>query len=148
MIIDALDNLEKYASLNPLFPKAMAYLKSTDLLAHEAGKVELEGKDLFVNFAPTKGKSKEDAVIETHVKMIDIQIPLDATEVMGYTPLCDLPEAAYNEEKDITKYPGVVAQDYVTIKPGMFAIFFPQDGHAPCITDVKEIKKVIVKVKA
>ncbi len=31
MIIDTLDNLEKYVSLNPLFPKAFEYLKSTDL---------------------------------------------------------------------------------------------------------------------
>jgi beta-galactosidase beta subunit len=28
------------------------------------------------------------------------------------------------------------------------AIFFPQDGHAPCISDAPEIKKAIFKVKA
>jgi beta-galactosidase beta subunit len=26
-------------------------------------------------------------------------------------------------------------------------IFFPQDGHAPCISDKAEIKKAIFKVK-
>ena len=30
----------------------------------------------------------------------------------------------------------------------MMAIFFPQDGHAPCITGAPEIKKAIFKVKA
>ena len=30
MIIDTLDNLEKYASVNPLFAKAIEYLKSTE----------------------------------------------------------------------------------------------------------------------
>lgn len=148
MVVDTLDNLEKYASLNPLFPKAFEFLKNTDLLAHEAGKVQLEGSDLFVNFTTAKGKSKEAATLETHVRMIDIQIPLDETEVMGYTALRDLPRGDYNEEKDITKFPGLPAQDYVTVKPGMFAIFFPQDGHAPCISGAAEIKKVIVKVKA
>jgi beta-galactosidase beta subunit len=28
------------------------------------------------------------------------------------------------------------------------AIFFPQDGHAPCIIEKDEIKKAIFKVKA
>jgi len=29
----------------------------------------------------------------------------------------------------------------------MFAVFFPQDGHAPCISQEKELKKAIFKVK-
>lgn len=31
MVIDKFENLEKYASLNPLFPQVMDYLKNTDL---------------------------------------------------------------------------------------------------------------------
>ena len=31
MVVDTLDNLEKYTSLNPLFAQAIEYLKSTDL---------------------------------------------------------------------------------------------------------------------
>ena len=31
MVLDTLDNLEKYASLNPLFAQAIDYLKNTDL---------------------------------------------------------------------------------------------------------------------
>jgi beta-galactosidase beta subunit len=38
-----------------------------------------------------------------------------------------------------------LAEDYLTIKPGMFAIFFPEDGHAPGVTP-DGLKKVIVKV--
>ena len=38
MVVDRLENLEKYASLNPLFAKAMEYLKTTDLNAQELGK--------------------------------------------------------------------------------------------------------------
>ncbi|MBR3398726.1 MAG: YhcH/YjgK/YiaL family protein, partial [Prevotella sp.] len=33
-------------------------------------------------------------------------------------------------------------------QPGEFAIFFPQDGHAPCISQEEGIKKAIFKVKA
>lgn len=58
MIIDTLENLEQYASVNPRFAKAIEYLKSTDLNAQEPGKVELDGKDLVVNFSIAKGKPK------------------------------------------------------------------------------------------
>ena len=70
------------------------------------------------------------------------------TEIMGYTAAkdCAPADAPYNAEKDITFFEGL-AETYVAVKPGMFAIFFPQDGHAPGITP-DGVKKVIVKVKA
>lgn len=147
MIIDTLENLGKYASLNPLFPKVVEYLKKNDLKSHEIGKFPIEGADLFINCTMAKGKTKEQARIESHDKMIDIQIPITAPETMGYTARTALPEAEYNAEKDITFYPGL-AKTYITVQPGEFAIFFPQDGHAPCVSDEAEIKKAIFKVKA
>lgn len=148
MIIDTVDNLEKYAAVNPLFPKVVEFLKNNNLETMEPGKYEIAGKDLFVNITIAKGKTPDQAVIETHNKMIDIQIPITAAETYGYTQREMLPEAVYNEEKDITKIPDLAADSYVTCQPGMMAIFFPQDGHAPCIAGVEELKKAIFKVKA
>lgn len=145
MVVDKLENLEKYVSLNPLFAQAVEFLKSTDLDAHEIGKITLKEGELMVNFSQTRPKTKEEAKLETHNQFIDIQIPLSGVEVIGYTPRTDLPEEEYNAEKDITFYKGL-AKDYLTITPGMFAIFFPQDGHAPGVTS-DGVKKVIVKVR-
>ena len=83
MIIDKVENLEKYASINPLFPKVVEFLKANDLNKMEPGKYEIEGKDLFVNIQMAKGKTPAEAVIETHNKMIDIQIPLSYAETFG-----------------------------------------------------------------
>ena len=148
MIIDTIDNLGKYVVLNPLFADVVDFLKCHDLNTMEAGKYPIKEKDLFLNLQMAKGRSQEAAVLETHVEMIDIQIPLSGDETFGYTPLSDLPSFDYNAEKDITKYGETKAQTYVTVKPGQFAIFFPQDGHVPCITNVPEIKKAIFKIKA
>jgi YhcH/YjgK/YiaL family protein len=148
MIIDTIDNLGKYVALNPLFADVVEFLKGHDLLTLETGKYPIKDKDLFLNLQVAKQRTKETALLETHVEMIDIQIPVTAAETFGYTPLCDLPAFDYNAEKDITKYGDTKAQTYVTVNPGQFAIFFPQDGHAPCITDAPEIKKAIFKVKA
>lgn len=148
MVIDSLENLEKYASLNPLFAQAIDFLKSNDLNALEIGKIELKGKDLYVNVAQTKPKAKEETKLETHIDYIDIQVPLSGTEIMGYTAAkdCIPADAPYNAEKDITFFEGL-AESYIAVKPGMFAIFFPQDGHAPGITS-DGVKKIIVKVKS
>ncbi len=147
MIIDTLDNFSKYSAMNPLFADVEKFLAENDLNALEEGKYEIKGKDLFVNVTTAKGRTPEEAVLETHRVMLDIQIPLSCEETFGYTPAEDLPEAEYNGAKDITKIPGLAAQSYVTCRPGMFAVFFPQDGHAPCIAQ-QDIKKVIFKVKA
>lgn len=148
MIIDTLENLKNYESLNPLFKDVVEFIENNDLAALEEGKHYIKDKDLFVNITTAKGRTREAAVIETHNRMIDIQIPLDVAETFGYTVREDLPCAEYNEEKDITKLPGVIADSYVTCRPGMFALFFPQDGHAPCISENAEIRKAIFKVKA
>ena len=147
MIIDTLDNLGKYTALNPLFADVVEFLKSHDLKTMEAGKYPIKDKDLFLNLSLTKQRTKETAFLETHIDMIDIQIPVSCAETFGYSPLCDLPAFEYNAEKDITKYDDTKPQTYVTVNPGQFAIFFPQDGHAPCIIEKEEIKKAIFKVK-
>ena len=135
MVVDRLENIEKYASLNPLFAQAIEFLKSHDLNALEVGKTELKGKELLVNVAQTKPKTKEDAKLETHRDFIDIQIPLSGTEIMGYTAAkdCVPADAPYNAEKDITIFSGL-AESYIEVKPGRFAIYFQQGGHAPVIT--------------
>ena len=148
MIIDTLDNLGKYVGLNPLFADVMEFLKQNDLSTMDEGKHPIKGADLFVNIQMAKGRSREAAVLESHVRMIDIQLPLDAEETFGYSPVCDLPDYEYNPEKDMTKYGDTPSQTYVTVKPGQMAIFFPQDGHAPCISEKEVIKKAIFKVKA
>lgn len=147
MIIDNLENLSSYVSLNPLFADVVAFLKDHDLNTLELGKYPIKGDDLFLNLTVAKGRAKEAAVLETHIKMIDIQVPLSCEETFGFTPLEDLPEAEYNAEKDITKYGDLQAQTYLTLNPNQMAIFFPEDGHAPCISENPEIKKAIFKVK-
>lgn len=65
MVIDTLNNLEKYVSLNPLFSQVVEYLKKYDIREVASGKIEIQGKDLFVNITTAKGKSIDEAILET-----------------------------------------------------------------------------------
>ena len=145
MVIDNLKNLRDYESLNPLFGKAFDYIESTDLNALELGKIVLIEDELIVNVNQIPAKTKEEAKLETHNEYVDIQLPLSDVEVMGYTQRVDLPEAEYDASIDMTLYDGAAAS-YVTVKPGMFPRFLPEDGHAPGITPTG-LKKIIIKVK-
>ena len=145
MVIDNLKNLRDYESLNPLFGKAFDYIESTDLNALEPEKIVLIENELIVNVNQIPAKTKEEAKLETHNEYVDIQLPLSDVEVMGYTQRVDLPEAEYDASIDMTLYDGLAA-DYITVKPGMFTLFFPEDGHAPGITPTG-LKKIIIKVK-
>ena len=147
MVIDKLENLEKYCALNPLFKEVAKFLAENDMNVLAPGIHQIKGDDVFVNVQEAKGKTREEAVIEYHRKMIDIQIPFSGCESYGYIPVDELPTVEFNEKDDYAIVPEAVPQSYVTCKPGMFAIFFPQDGHAPLITDEPVLRKAIFKVK-
>lgn len=144
MIVDQLANLRFYFALNPLFEDVFDFIQHNDLWKLENGR-HVINDGLFVNVEDDKGRSKDEAVFEYHRKKLDIQIPLNIPETYGYTPTVELPMVDFNVEKDIAKVSGVTPRNFITIKPGEFIMFFPQDGHAPCIAD-GTIHKAVFKV--
>ena len=146
MIIDTLENLHKYVAINPQFAEVDAFIKQNDMTQLSAGKHEIKGNDVFVNVQLAKGKTADEAVLEYHRKMVDIQVPISGCETYGYSPLADLPEVEYNETTDMALAPGVKPQQYVTCRPGQFIVFFPQDAHAPFITSEDKLHKAIFKI--
>ena len=147
MIIDSLTKLKDYVSLNPLFQDVVDFISNIDLNKQKQGIVKIKGDDLYANFTVAEGKTKDQAKLETHDKMIDIQIPIGTNETMGYIPRDKLSVSMYDSQKDITFY-NETPENYINVNVGEFVIFFPQDAHAPCISHEKKIQKVIFKVKA
>ena len=101
MVLDSLTNSANYEALNPYFKMAFDYIKKTDWSTVEPGKILLDGKNCFINVINQAGKTPEAAKFETHNNYLDIQIPLDGTELMGFIPTDELklPDAPYNPEK-------------------------------------------------
>ena len=146
MVLDRIENFEKYLSLNPNFVKAMEFLQNSNLQDLPLGRNEICGDMVFANVVEAKSKSKSEAPIEIHRQYIDVHVPLSGDELIGYTPLAELPYAEFVEADDAALYPlSLSARDYFNVRRGEFAIFFPQDGHAPAITPTP-LKKIILKV--
>lgn len=148
MIIDTLENAERYESIHPLFAKAFEYIKSQDLEALEVGKFEIsEGLKGAIAKKEGMTASESAAKFECHDIHIDIQLCISGTEQIGWRPrsTCSSLKEEYNVEKDVSFYNDAPDMHF-QLTDNQFAIFFPEDVHAPMIGD-GIIKKIIVKVK-
>ena len=147
MIIDALSNAEKYIHLHPRFAKAFEFIKSQNLQAMEVGKYSIDGADLHAAVSEKEGVKKEDAKFEAHDQFIDIQVCPKGHETLGWTPRhkCTDIKVPYNPEKDVTFFNGT-PDTYFQLHEGQFAIFYPEDVHAPMIGEGL-VKKLVLKVK-
>ena len=148
MIIDTIQNAHKYFSVHPLIEKAFAFINETDLANAADGKSDIS-KGLKAIFSNAPGKPKEVSLqkFECHNKNIDIQLCINGRETIGWKPRqsCVLPNGEYNDEKDVLFF-NDSPDMFFQLTNGQFAIFFPEDVHAPMIGDA-DIKKLVIKVK-
>jgi biofilm protein TabA len=147
MIIDTLSNASKYNSIHPRFAKAFEYILSQDLNKIEPGKYPIDGDELHASVSNKDGVTAADAKFEAHNNYIDIQVCPTGSEELGWKPRnkCKNPIGEYNAEKDVTFFSDKPDM-YFQLQAGQFAIFFPEDVHAPMIGS-GPIKKLVVKVK-
>lgn len=146
MIVDNLSNAANYYNLHPLFEKAFEFIGSLDINNVEAATTEIDGNLLKATIAEGKLKPAEKAKLETHRKFIDIQVPITKAETFGWKSLSSLsqPKDGYDIDNDIEFFDDEPST-FVTIVPGEFIIFSPEDGHAPLVGE-GDIKKIIIKV--
>lgn len=129
MIIGNLSESARYQSLHPLFETAFNFLASHDLLTMECGKIHLDGEKLFFN--NNNAALRPDCLpVEAHKRYIDIQVVLSGEETFGWVPVSDIGFNPYNPEKDVM-LSDQKATTFFTLHAGEFAVFFPEDGHAP-----------------
>jgi biofilm protein TabA len=148
MITDTLDNLSLYEGLGLNFKKAIAFINSVNLAGLPSGKTPVEGENIFASVSEYNTKPSREAKWESHRVNADIQIILSGEEKIGFAPLEAMTVSeAYDESRDIMFYKG--SGDYVTLKPGLFAIFLPGDAHQPgvAVELPAPVRKVVFKVK-
>ena len=112
------------------------------------GKYPINTLDSFVSISEYDTKDVRDCFIECHQKFIDIQIITKGEEKIGIVPKQYCKGGSYDKEKDFEKLEGTT--QFIDLKPGSFMIFFPQDGHMPCVKTGEKtcaIKKAVFKIK-
>ena len=146
MILDRLENAKRYVPVHPGFEAAFSFLKQSSLNEFKEGKKQIDGERLFALALNAKGKGKQDARLESHRRYIDLQYTLEGSDFIGYETksACTADEKDYDAESDIEFYTNSPTT-WLAVPAGSFAIFFPEDVHAPLGTD-GFIHKLIIKV--
>lgn len=144
MIIDRIDNAEASYAVHPLMKRLFDYLRTHDLRTMPAGRITIEGDDLYINLVISDLRTREAQKLETHRRYIDVHLPLDGTETIGWRPLAtttSLPLADSSEESDFWLWNGP-AESYFTLTPEEFCVMLPTDAHAPIIGTGRLLKAV------
>jgi len=148
MMIDTLASADRYLPLHPGFAAGFAFLRRADLAQLPEGRHEIDGERVFAVVARTEGRGREQSLLEAHRRYLDIQFVIGGEDCIGWLPLsqCRRVSSPYDAEQDIEFFFDRPAS-WLAVSPGTFAVFYPEDAHAPMATQ-GPIHKVVVKVAA
>jgi len=143
VITDLTSQGNRYTSIHPAFADAFAFLNSAELSELPVGPHDRGAFTAVV--VEASGKGSQGARLEYHERDIDIHLTLEGHDIIGWRPraLCT-PEGEFDAANDI----GFVSDRpdlWIPVPPGRFAIFFPEDGHAPLAAD-GPIRKIVLKI--
>ncbi len=146
MIVDRLENAAVYHPMLPLLAEGFAFLQRPDLASLPPGKTPIDGDRLFAIVADDEGRGRERAMLEAHRRYLDIQYVVSGTDEIGWLSLddCERVKLPYDAEKDVALYFDRPAT-WLVLPADTFAIFLPQDAHAP-LAGSGHVHKVVVKV--
>lgn len=144
MIYDVLENAERYYPVHPGFRAAFEYLRKTDFTQLPSGRNEIDGERMFVVVNRDVGQGREQRKLEFHRKYIDLQYVVEGADEMGWRAgrLCRELAMPYGEQSDV----GFWAErpiSYFQVEAGQFAIFYPDDPHAPMSGHERFLKPVV-----
>jgi biofilm protein TabA len=146
MLLDRLDRAARYAAMHPGFAAGFEFLRTADWATLGSGRHVLDGDRLAVIIDRATGRGRAQSPLESHRRYIDIQYVFEGTEWIGWLPTerCQQTTVPFDPAKDIAFY-GDRPATWLEIPRGYFAIFYPEDAHAPQAGDAP-MQKAIVKV--
>lgn len=150
MVIDHIEHLGLYQTLNKHISTCIEYMIEHDLKELKPGKYEVDGKNAYLMINEYEPQEEIHCAFEGHQKYADIQIILEGDEYFGYQyrshKFIDEVTVLYKDETDYEKY---ILNDYTKFKlnKGMFALVFPEDLHMPNIKKESAfVKKAVFKI--
>ena len=147
MILDSLERLERHQSLLEGIATVSEFLRTHRLEALPPGRHPVAGEWLWVGISDEQGRGREGAVLEAHRRFADVQVALGPGEGIGWKPLarCRHVKAEYDPQRDLEFFTD--APDlWFDLPPGVFALFLPEDAHAP-LAGAGPVRKAVFKIR-
>ena len=148
MIVDKLKNIDIYKGISPDIYAGLQFLQ------HATPDIEIGTYPINDNVKAIVSEYETIADFsrgyEAHKHVIDIQYPIQGLERVKWSPIEGMNvNIPYDVAKDRTFYKDPSPRGtHVDIGEGIFAIMFPEDGHAPqhYIDKAESIKKITIKI--
>jgi YhcH/YjgK/YiaL family protein len=151
MIYDSVENIESYGENGDAINRAVQFVRDFDL-SQPDGKYEIDGDNIFAIVQSVRTGDANEKLFEVHRDYMDVQIVLQGQERQDVALLDSENREVvqeYDREKDLMFFK--VRGKFATIimKPGMFVVYGPNDGHRPgcSVGEAQDIRKVCVKIK-
>ncbi|MFA9441819.1 YhcH/YjgK/YiaL family protein [Uliginosibacterium sp. sgz301328] len=147
-------HIDSVADADKVYPaaiaKALRYLATTDLAALAPGKYSIQGDDIYVQVIDTPTRDLSETRPEFHHEYIDVHCLVHGKERIGFaTDTHDHKVVESLPERDLYFYDSAGPhENFLTMTPGSFAVFFPWDVHRPAVADGEPmaIRKIVIKV--
>ena len=150
MIISSLNSPNFKVGLPKVIAEVCDYLNTLDLNALENGRHDINDQ-IYMNVMEPETAEPSSKKAELHHEYLDVQVLIRGTENIevgaNYPDLSKY--ESYNEADDYQLCADIDDKFTVTMKPKMFAVFYPYEPHKPCCVvngKTEKIKKLVVKV--
>lgn len=149
MLIDRLENWERYFYKDERFAAAFHYLLTTLENKISDGCHQIDGDKLFASVSTYSTVNQNEKKLEAHLKYIDVQYMVKGTEAVYWRNAQELaPGTPYSAAEDIIFF-DEAADCRLRLSEGIFVVFFPEDAHKPgCIWEKEEtVRKIVLKIR-
>ena len=150
MIISSLTSPNFKVGLPKVIAEVCDYLNTLDLNTLENGRHDINDQ-IYMNVMEPETAEPSSKKAELHHEYLDVQVLIRGTENIevgaNYPDLSKY--ESYNEADDYQLCAGIDDKFTITMKPKMFAVFYPYEPHKPCCVvngKTEKIKKLVVKV--
>lgn len=133
MIISSLTSPNFKVGLPKVIAEVCDYLNTLDLNALENGRHDINDQ-IYMNVMEPETAEPSSKKAELHHEYLDVQVLIRGTENIEvgatYPNLSKYED--YNEADDYQLCADIDDKFTVTMKPKMFAVFYPYEPHKPC----------------
>lgn len=150
MIISSLTSPNFKVGLPKVIAEVCDYLNTLDLNTLENGRHDINDQ-IYMNVMEPETAELSSKKAELHHEYLDVQVLIRGTENIevgaNYPDLSKY--ESYNEADDYQLCADIDDKFTITMKPKMFAVFYPYEPHKPCCVvngKTEKIKKLVVKV--
>lgn len=149
MIYDKVENMSLYFNNLPGFEKIEEAYGDFCKNPLKEGRIDIDGDNLWCNVASYTVNPDNPLKYEAHKEYADVQVMYDGEELFGWanTKECSITED-FKDGCDIAFMDAPDGQ-FFALRKGYFAVFFPEDAHAPCRKSENSdtAHKLVFKVK-